>query len=398
MKKSAQIFLAMLSVIMLAGCGKDTTSELKTDVELSVTDEANTKAEESAETEIQNSENQDIPKQNLKVQDSETQNQEASDAENDALTVSVEELSDKYTDCIVNIEKVCDTLEELAFATVDVNNDGIKEMLYAESSVNAAGVYVCFYNDGQIITTGPFGCYGGIKYAPKEGKIISVMDNMDYMKYELINIDENYETDVEQKYEIEPGSDEGSFVFFLDDEEVTDLEYSNAFAKLKKMDVRCLDYDDMFMYSWSTADPDIIAQHLAKLLEEDEPSRECHMIIPMVEKAKLIGTWEMYSSEIEGEISYAKDGGVNGKITVHEDYTVDLDFGCHKMSGMYMDFYNGSFNDYADNTDWYVVIDASEEDGTTIYMNVSEEDQLTVNTIGEGETLISLWDIYNRAK
>lgn len=391
MKRSAQIFLLMLSVIMLAGCGKDTTSELKTD-------EANTKAEESAETEIQNSENQDIPKQNLKVQDSETQNQEASDAENDALTVSVEELSDKYTDCIINIEKDCDTLEELAFATVDVNNDGIKEMLYAESSVNAAGVYVCFYNDGQIITTGPFGCYGGIKYAPKEGKIISVMDNMDYMTYELINIDENYETDVEQKYEIEPGSDEGSFVFFLDDEEVTDLEYSNAFAKLKNMDVRCLDYDDMFMYSWTTADPDIIAQHLAKLLEEDEPSRECHMIIPMVEKAKLIGTWEMYSSEIEGEISYAKDGGVNGKITVHEDYTVDLDFGRHEMSGMYMDFYNGSFNDYADNTDWYVVIDASEEDGTTIYMNVSEEDQLTVNTIGEGETLISLWDIYNRAK
>lgn len=176
MKKSAQIFLLTLSVIMLAGCGKDTTSELKTD-------EANTKAEESAETEIQNSENQDIPKQNLKVQDSETQNQEASDAENDALTVSVEELSDKYTDCIVNIERDCDTLEELAFATVDVNNDGIKEMLYAESSVNAAGVYVCFYNDGQIITTGPFGCYGGIKYAPKEGKIISVMDNMDYMIY-----------------------------------------------------------------------------------------------------------------------------------------------------------------------------------------------------------------------
>lgn len=391
MKRSAQIFLLTLAVIMLTACGKDTTSELKTD-------EANTKAEESAETEIQNSENQDIPKQNLKVQDSETQNQEASDAENDALTVSVEELSDKYTDCIINIEKDCDTLEELAFATVDVNNDGIKEMLYAESSVNAAGVYVCFYNDGQIITTGPFGCYGGIKYAPKEGKIISVMDNMDYMTYELINIDENYETDVEQKYEIEPGSDEGSFVFFLDDEEVTDLEYSNAFAKLKNMDVRCLDYDDMFMYSWTTADPDIIAQHLAKLLEEDEPSRECHMIIPMVEKAKLIGTWEMYSSEIEGEISYAKDGGVNGKITVHEDYTVDLDFGHHKMSGMYMDFYNGSFNDYADNTDWYVVIDASEEDGTTIYMNVSEEDQLTVNTIGEGETLISLWDIYNRAK
>lgn len=54
------------------------------------------------------------------------------------------------------------------------------------------------------------------------------------------------------------------------------------------------------------------------------------MIIPMVEKAKLIGTWEMYSSEIEGEISYAKDGGVNGKITVHEDYTVDSYNSCPK--------------------------------------------------------------------
>ena len=95
-------------------------------------------------------------------------------------------------------------------------------------------------------------------------------------------------------------------------------------------------------------DSEVIASHFVKLLEGDEPSRECHMIIPMDEKAKLIGTREMYSSEIEGDISYAKDGNVSGKITV--------------------------------------------------YMNVSEDDQLTVNTIGEGETLISLWDIYNRVK
>lgn len=315
MKRIAQIFLMAMIAGMLAGCGKDTIQESGADVESSVTDEANIKTEESVETEIQ---------------DSETQNQNSHDVEDVALAISVEELSDKYTDCIDNIVKDCDTLEELAFATVDVNNDGIRELLYAESNVNAAGVYVCFYSNGQIITTGPFGCYGGIKYVPAEGKIISIMDNMDYMKYELVGIDEKYETDVEQKFEIEPTSDGSSYVFFLNDEEVTEREYSNAFSRLKNMDVRCLDYDDMFMYNWTTADPDIIAQHLTKLLEEDEASREYHMIIPMEEKAKLIGTGEMYSSEIEGEISYAKDGDVSGK--------------------------------------------------------------------GEGETLVSVWDIYNRTK
>ena len=45
-----------------------------------------------------------------------------------------------------------------------------------------------------------------------------------------------------------------------------------------------------------------------------------------------------------------------------------------------------------------MVIDALEEDGTTIYMNVSDKNQLTVNTISEGETLIFLWDIYDNAE
>ena len=312
--------------------------------------------------------------------------------------ISSKDLCKVYVDYIEGIAKDSDTADELVFATVDVNNDGTRELLYAESNVNAAGVYVCFYNDGKIVPAGPFGCYGGIKYAPTEGKIISEMDNMDYLTYELVKIDENCQSNMEQRYGIEPDSEDNSYHFFLDDEEVDEPVYTDAFKKLQDMDVRCLDYYDMYMYSWCNSSSDLIEQRFEKMLLEDDPSRECHMIIPMVEKAKLIGTWEMYSSEIEGEISYAQDGAVNGKITVHEDYTVDFDFGRHKMSGMMMDFYQGSFNDYADNTDWYVVVDASEEDGTTIYMNVSDEDQLTVNTIGEGETLLSLRDIYNRVK
>ena len=412
MKRLTQIFILTMAIGLLSGCGKDMTSKSVTDVEATAKDEAKIQ-DESKETKILNSENQSIQEENSEKQstqeeisenqsmqelETEIENQESEEATNADNEISLEELSNMYVDCICEIEKTCDTLDELAFATVDVNNDGIKELLYAKSSVNAAGVYVCFYDNGQIIKTGPFGCYGGIKYAPAEGKIISVMDNMDYMKYELINIDENYETDIEQKFEIEPHSEEDSYVYFLDDEEVTESEYSKAFEKLKSMDAKCLDYDDMFMYNWTTSDPDIIAQHLVKLLEEDEPSRDYHMIIPMEEKKKLVGTWEIYSSELEGEITYAKDKNINGKITVHEDYTVDLDYGRHRMNGMRIDFYNGSFNDYADNTDWYVVIDAIEEDGTTIYMNVSNDDQLTVNTISEGEMLVSLWDIYNRVK
>lgn len=312
-------------------------------------------------------------------------------------TESVNSISRAYAEYIDDVAKDCYTLDELAFATVDVNNDGTRELLYAESSVNAAGVYVCFYDNGKVVPVGPFGCYGGIKYVPAEGKIISVMDNMDYMNYELVAIGNDYSTNVERKFAIEPDSD-GSYLFFLDENEVTKKEYSDAFAELQSMAVKRLDYSDMFMYEWTTSDTDIIEQHFEELLAKDEPSRECNMIIPMVEKAKLIGTWDMYSSEFEGQIYYAKAGDVSGKITVHEDYTVDLEFGRHKMKGMQMDFYHGSFNDYAENTDWYVVIDALEEDGTTIYMNVSDKNQLTVNTISEGEILVSLWDIYDNAE
>lgn len=382
MKKSAPFILLILVAGMLAACGKENSITEKVIITDERSDETN--ATEATLDEVTLDESAS----------DETTSVEASSDE----TTSVEDLCKAYVDYIEEIAKNSDTTDELVFATVDVNNDGTRELLYAESNVNAAGVYVCFYNAGKIVPAGPFGCYGGIKYAPTEGKIISEMDNMDYLTYELATIDENCQTNVEQRYGIEPNSEDDSYHFFLDDEEVDESVYTDAFKKLQDMDVRRLDYYDMYMYTWCNSPSDPIGQRFEKMLLEDEPSKECHMIIPMVEKAKLIGNWEIYSSEIEGEISYAKDGAVNGKVTVHEDYTVDFDFGRHKMSGMMMDFYQGSFNDYADNTDWYVVIDASEEDGTTIYMNVSDEDQLTVNTIGEGETLLSLWDIYNRAK
>ena len=395
MKKSAQLIMLILIAGMLAACGgKNSVTE-----KVIVTDEESdeTIADETAIVETTPDETSSVEALSDEIPLDEATSVEASKDETSSVEIiSSEDLCKVYVDYIEGIAKDSDTADELVFATVDVNNDGTRELLYAESSVNAAGVYVCFYNAGKIVPAGPFGCYGGIKYAPAEGKIISEMDNMDYLTYELVKIDENCQSNMEQRYGIEPDSEDNSYHFFLDDEEVDEPVYTDAFKKLQDMDVRYLDYYDM--YSWCNSSSDPIEQRFEKMLLEDDPSRECHMIIPMVEKAKLIGTWEMYSSEIEGEISYAQDGAVNGKITVHEDYTVDFDFGRHKMSGMMMDFYQGSFNDYADNTDWYVVVDASEEDGTTIYMNVSDEDQLTVNTIGEGETLLSLWDIYNRAK
>lgn len=279
MKKIAQILLLVLSVTLLSACGKEkplkaVEGDAKIQNEIEEDIESKEQKSEEQNSEEQNSEEENYGKKNTQNTNETMQASESEEELKVAEPISVEELSDKYTDCIDNVVKDCETVDELAFATVDVNNDGIKELLYTESSVNAAGVYVCFYNEGQIITTGPFGCYGGIKYAPKEGKIVSIMDNMDYMKYELFNIDENYETNREQKLEIEPGSNEGSYYYFLDDEEVTELEYSKAFAKLKNMDVRSLDYCDMFMYDWTTADPDIIAQHFVKLLEGDDPSRE----------------------------------------------------------------------------------------------------------------------------
>lgn len=387
MKRIVVTALSFAMVITLAACGNDKPTELTEDTEISESTEVKeeTKTKEKAETK----------KQAEEVVKVETKDKEDADA---YVAPTVEELSKVYAEYISKIAGESDTAEDLVFTTADTNNDGVKELLYAESGVNAAGVYVCFYDKGQINAVGPFGCYGGIKYAPKSGEIISVMDNMDYMTYELVAIDDKYEQSVKDKFEIEPNSEGDGYYFFLDDEEVTEEAYADAFAVLKDMDVRSIDYYDMYWYVWCNSDSDPIEQRLNKMISGEEVGRDCHMFIPMEEKAKLIGTWQMYSSEIEGEISYASDGSVGGKITVHEDYTVDLDYGKHKMKGMRMDFYNGSFNDYADNQDWYVVIDAYEEDETTVYMNVSDTDQLTVNTIGEGETLVSLWDIYDRVK
>ena len=387
MKRIVVTALSFAMVITLAACGNDKPTELTEDTEISESTEVKeeTKTKEKAETK----------KQAEEVVKVETKDKEDADA---YVAPTVEELSKVYAEYISKIAGESDTAEELVFTTADTNNDGVKELLYAESGVNAAGVYVCFYDKGQINAVGPFGCYGGIKYAPKSGEIISVMDNMDYMTYELVAIDDKYEQSVKDKFEIEPNSEGDGYYFFLDDEEVTEEAYADAFAVLKDMDVRSIDYYDMYWYVWCNSDSEPIEQRLNKMISGEEVGRDCHMFIPMEEKAKLIGTWQMYSSEIEGEISYASDGSVGGKITVHEDYTVDLDYGKHKMKGMRMDFYNGSFNDYADNQDWYVVIDAYEEDETTVYMNVSDTDQLTVNTIGEGETLVSLWDIYDRVK
>lgn len=380
MKNKAKLFIFALAASILVACGKETPAKVAADNEVTAANEAEAETrKETAEPDSQRTEVQSMEPE----------------TETNVEAVTVEVLGKAYADYLEKVAGECYTPEELAFATADVNNDGTRELLYAESSVNAAGVFVCFYNDGNVVPTGPFGCYGGIKYVPSEGKIISVMENYDYMQYELFSIDEKFEPAKEHTYATEPDSDGEGYVFFFDDEEVTMDAYVNAFAKLQSMDVRSLDYFDMYLYEMAASDS--VEEQIKKSFAE-EPSRASRIIIPMVEKEKLIGTWEMYSSEIEGEVSYAKDGNVSGVITVHEDYTVDLDYGRHKMNGMWMDFYHGAFNDYADNTDWYVVIWAYEEDGTTIYMNVSEDDQLVVNTISEGETLVSLWDVYNRVK
>ena len=195
-----------------------------------------------------------------------------------------EKICEAYAEYIEYIAGDCASLEELAFATVDVNNDGVRELLYAESSVNAAGVNVCFYDKGAIINVGPCGCYGSIKYASLEGKLISIMDNMDYMNYELIAIGEKFESTVERKFAIEPNSEDDSFLFFVDDKEVTQNEYADAFSKLQDMEIKSLDYDDMYLYIWCNEETGSVKSRIAKMYLEDEPSRKYDLINPRAPK------------------------------------------------------------------------------------------------------------------
>lgn len=299
MKKPAKLILVTLATGMLVACGKEMPTVEITDIKVDAADDKNDKIEEIKETDTKTDD----------THEQETQNPESAEDIKDETPVSTEKLSKAYADFVESIAEECYTPEELAFATADVNNDGVRELLYAESSVNAAGVYVCFYDNGKIVPVGQFGCYGGIKYVPEEGKIISVMDNMDYIYYDLIEIDENYESNTEQKFAIEPNSDGDGYVYFVDEEEVTEEEYADAFAKIKNMDVRCIDYCDMYMYEWCDFDSSVEVC-ISELLKNDETSRECRMIIPTEEKAKIIGTWELYSSEVEDDISYAADGDV----------------------------------------------------------------------------------------
>ncbi len=394
MKKRICFWIVLVALLFTA-CGKkdEVQDQDLTNVE---------KTENSSGADSSTSDEEMIPAtevSNEEVSDENAENEAASEQE-EAVNLSTEDLCALYVNYLNDIASQSDLVDDLVFTTVDVNNDGIRELLYAESSVNAAGVNVCFWQDGNVVNAGMFGCYGGIKYAPFEGVIISVMDNMDYMDYSVISIADPYEPQKLDRFSIEPDSDEDNkYYYFYSDEEVTHEEYAKEFAKLQQMDVRSVDYADMYMYVWCNEEYDPLDERMLKLLTEDEAGREYHMIIPADEKAKLIGTWTLYSVEIDGDVYYPEEGEYN-KVIIGDDYSVYFDYGSWGFDGGNMYFVNGSFNDGAQNRDWHVSLDGGVNPEEEIYMNVFGDDQLLVNEIylGDFGNPVSKWHIYTREK
>ena len=373
--------LAVFMMLGAAGCSK--TEVPDTAVSVSETAEVTVQSEEAKDTAVETSEAES-----------------ESSAEEVSSIPTEDELVKAYADFLNTLAKDNELSDELVFTVADINSDGVSELLYAESSVNAAGVYVCFYNNGNIVPVGPFGCNGGMKYAPKENRIISIVNNMDYIDYEIDEIDADYKIKTYEKFAISPDSEEEYVYHYSHNEkEVTHDEYAGAFAAVKTMDVRAVDYTDMYMYGWCNTSNDPIDKRIKTMFGE-EVGRKCNMIIPIDEMSKLIGTWNIYSSETEGEICYADEDDIQGKVIIHDDYTVDIYRFDDEIwyKNMRMNFVNGSFSDYAENTDWYVWLDGDDMGNDTFNMNLTPDGKLCLNYINEYdyEYPVANWKIYSK--
>ncbi len=100
--------MLLLAVGMLTACGKDITTEVVTD---DVTTQNET--EESAKAEAQKSEETYSEIQNTENLQEAIQDLESDEELNVEEPILVEELSIKYTDCIDDIVKDCETLISL---------------------------------------------------------------------------------------------------------------------------------------------------------------------------------------------------------------------------------------------------------------------------------------------
>ena len=314
---------------------------------------------------------------------------------------TTQELKAAYTYVLNELAKESEFVEDLVFTTVDVNNDGVRELLYAESSVFAAGVNICFYDNGKIVAVEPFGCYGGVKYAPEEGKIISGYNYDENVHYEITEIADEYYARTVDVFEVNDSSEDGSLIYIYNGVEKTHDEFINDFKAYNDVKIRSVDYYDMYWYTWCNDEFDPLDERIEMMLTGDEDGRDSHLIIPADEKAKLVGSWNLYSHEIEGEVYYADESDISGKVIIDDNYKVtiynDDNSVWHEDMDMY--FETGSYNAYTDNTDWYVNLSGDNLGGDEFYMNVTQDDQLFINYINteNEEYYISTWDYYNRA-
>lgn len=384
MKKSAIVLIMVLSVIMITACAQNVAGGI---------DNAATDNGTISDNVVTNTETESAPEV---VSEPESEEPEAT-AEN----IDIEPQA-VFADFLENVVKESASPDEVAFATVDVDIDGTMELLYTESNVNASGVYICFLDNGEVVPVGPFGCNGGIKYISGERTVVSVVDNMDYMNYEISGIDSNYQIHTYNSYAIEPDlEEENAYIYYANGNESSHDVLAHAFEVLNGEDIRSVEYSDMYQYAWTVDSTQTLADTIKEMFTYDIPGRACHMIIPPDEKAKLVGTWNIYSSEVEGAIYYADVDGLEGKVIIHDDYTVDIYRSEEEgvwYEDMQMYFVNGCINDSAENTDWYVYLLGDDMGADQLYMNVNSDDQLRFIYMNEEdfEYPIASWGLYSR--
>ncbi len=389
MKKKVLITLVAAMTISLAACGNNTDNLF-----------ANTDKPEVTEA-PEDTPVPDEPKVNEAPEVTEIPEVTPTEEPAEAKAPTNHELCTAYTQFIEEVAHESFTPDEMVVAAVDVNNDGIRELLYTECSVAASGVYVCYYDNGVVVPVGPFGTYGSIKYEPETGRIVSVNDNGDYMDYELISINDEYETVTEDKFSYYPDENDTDITIYThNDKEISYEDYVEEFASLQALQLRGVEYNDMYWYAWCDPGYDPLFECIGMMLKDDEYGRNCSLVIPKEEMAKLVGTWDIYSVEIEGDVYYADQDSLEGKVVVNEDMTVDIYEGEDKprRSGLRMNFVNGVYSDYFENTDWYIRLDGDYDGSDEFYISLTPDDKLFLNFINteDYEYFISSWRYYTR--
>lgn len=313
-----------------------------------------------------------------------------------------EDLLKAYVDYINKIAASSDYLDDLVFTVFDTNNDGIGELLYSESNVSASGVNICFYNNGSFQEIGPVGCYGSITLNPEEGTIISVNSNNDYLTYEFISLDEYDAPYTDDIFYIEPDSDKNYEWHYYDDiTEISHDEFLEKFSKYQSKTYKTIEYYDMYWYTWCNEDYDPLEKRIELMMQsQDTLGHESHLIVPIDELNKLIGTWDIFSQEFDGEINYADENNLTGKIVIDDSFNVTIYSDDKKIEhkDLSVNFAYGMYDAYMNNHDWYVWLSGDNMNGDNIYISVDSDDCLEYNLINteEDDYYISVWRSYTR--